>query len=102
MEGKSTKVLEDGNLRKYADHHLNLFHLKFFRKTRKNPKSPRAGPGFFRPGPVSSRAGLGPASGRGFKGPARGPTLVNLNIFSYQDIHKFIFRYSKKAFLAET
>ena len=51
MEKKSTKVLEDGNLRKYADHHLNLFHLKFFKKTRKNPKNPRAGPGFFRPGP---------------------------------------------------
>ena len=59
MEKKSTKVLEDGNLRKYADHHLNLFHLKFFKKTKKIQKA-TAG----RAGPDSGRAFLGRPDGQ--------------------------------------
>ena len=39
MEKKSTKVLEDGNLRKYAFHHLNLFHLNSLKKQEKIQKA---------------------------------------------------------------
>ncbi len=63
MEKKSTKVLEDRNLRKYADHHLNLFHLKFFKKQEKIQKA--RGPARAFPGRVGS------GSGRAFFGPAR-------------------------------
>jgi hypothetical protein len=64
MEKKSTKVLEDRNLRKYADHHLNLAGRAGSGSDRAFLDPARDKPGPEKPGLVSGR-GLKARAGSG-------------------------------------